>query len=208
MIARPGIGVQRVVTEVLVQRAMEIARPGAGENADLGAGSPAVLGRVAGRQNLHFRCRIHVRRAQAGAVRSSARSGSAVVSDQVFRIPRSVEIGRALAEIEAQSRQIAAAGAGDQAPPDPPDCGRSAPARRSAPGSPPSVPTRIRSAAVERVPITSTVSLADPTVKIGIQAQVGTGIQFVVRAFKSLEARRRYAEAVQAGRDVRDGIEA
>src|SRR5262249_42271302 len=106
-IARPGVGVERGVAQVFVHGPVKLARGGVRGDADLRAGAAAELGSVVRRKNLHFLRGVDVGRADAGAVGASARTGSAVKGDQVFRIARAIEVGGTLRKIEVQGGESA-----------------------------------------------------------------------------------------------------
>ena len=97
MVAGPGVGVERVVADIFVCRAVELLPAGARQDADLRAGSASVFGSVGGGEDLDFLGGIDVGRAEAGAVGTGARRRRAVVRDQIFGVARAVEVGRALA---------------------------------------------------------------------------------------------------------------
>ncbi len=91
---------------------MKILAARFGENADLRAGGASEFRRIGSSQNLHFLSRIDIRGAEACAVRACARGGRAVIGDEVLRVARAVEVGRALREVEVQTRGVAGPGAG------------------------------------------------------------------------------------------------
>src|SRR5260370_30236678 len=69
-IALPGVGIERVVAEVLKDAAVEVARAALGDQANQTARGAAILCRITGSQNLHLRGGIHIGHARTGAVRA------------------------------------------------------------------------------------------------------------------------------------------
>src|SRR5260370_21026585 len=110
MIAPPGVRIESVVTDVFVWVAVELLRAGARQDADLCAGSASVFGRVGSGEDLNFLGGVDVGRAQAGAIGARARRRRAVIRNQVLRVARAVEVGRALAELERETGGVAGAG--------------------------------------------------------------------------------------------------
>src|SRR5260370_29651705 len=106
-IALPGVGVEDGIARVLVGGAMKVLPARFGDDANLSAGGPAVLGGVIGGQDLNFLSGIHVCGAEAGSIRASANSGSTIISNQTFRRARSIDIRGALAATAVKVRKSA-----------------------------------------------------------------------------------------------------
>ena len=114
VVARPGVGVECIVTNVIVSRAVELAAAAPGQNANLAARRAAEFHRVGSGENLDFRGRVHIGRADAGTVGAGTHRGSAVISDQALRRARSVDVAGALAHTERVAGQVSAACARNQ----------------------------------------------------------------------------------------------
>ena len=204
-IALPGICIQDGIADVFVSGAVELLPAAFGDDADLAAGSAAVFRGVIGSENLDFLRRVHVGRAQTGAVGARARSRSAIIGNQVLGIARPVDVRWSLAEGEAEVRKRAATSSGNQVGHE----------------------DRVASVDFKRVNLLP----GDQLLHAGrfrlqrdnarhhlhrlrgraqrqrrIQAQMSARVKLVVCGFILLKTRGLRAHGVQAGRNVRDGI--
>jgi len=80
-VARPGVGVERGIAEIFVNRAVKLAAAGFRGDANLRAGAAAILGSVVGGENLDFLCGVHIGSADAGAVGARKGAGSTIEGD-------------------------------------------------------------------------------------------------------------------------------
>ncbi len=108
-VARPGVGVERIIPQVFVCGAMEVLRAGLSNDANLRPGRAAILGGVVPGQDLYLLRGIHVRGAQTRSVGARASSRGTVVGDQILRVARAIEIRGTLAESERQARRCSTA---------------------------------------------------------------------------------------------------
>src|SRR5260370_6202888 len=102
-VARPSVGVKRVIPEVFVSGAVEVLRAGLSDDANLRPGRAAILRGVVRGQDLYLLCGVNVRSPQASAVGARAGSLSTVVGNQILRVARAVKISRTLTESERQA---------------------------------------------------------------------------------------------------------
>src|SRR5258706_15894669 len=114
MVSSPGVCVENGVANVVVSVAVELLRSTLGSDTDLSARGPAVFRRVVGGEDLDFLGRVHVGRAQTGAVGASAHRGSAVKGNQALRRAGAIDVAGTLAEAERQAGQVAATSSGHQ----------------------------------------------------------------------------------------------
>src|SRR6267378_3852011 len=113
-IALPRVCIQGCIPDVFIGGAVELLRAALGDDANLAAGGPAVFSGVVGGEDLDFLRGVHIRSANAGAVRTRANGGSAVIRDQTLWSARAVDVRWALRGIEVKIRERAAASAGHQ----------------------------------------------------------------------------------------------
>src|SRR5882762_6657851 len=113
-IALPRVCIKGCIPDVFIGGAVELLRAALGDDANLATGGPAVFSGVVGGEDLDFLRGVHIRSANAGAVRTRANGGSAVIRDQTLWSARAVDVRWALSEIEVKIRERAAASAGHQ----------------------------------------------------------------------------------------------
>ena len=76
-------------------------------HADLTAGGPAILGRIAGGEHLYLRCGVHVSDTDAGSIGTCAHHGCTVQRDQAFLAARTADIEWIIqAEAEVCHRRV------------------------------------------------------------------------------------------------------
>jgi hypothetical protein len=91
VVARPGVGIEGGVPEVLADAPVEGPRPALGDEADLAGGGAAVLGRVVGGEDLHLLHGVHVLGAQHRAGRAGAGGDGAVHHHDVLVVAAPVD---------------------------------------------------------------------------------------------------------------------
>src|SRR5882762_668719 len=113
-IALPRVCIEDCIPDVFVGGAVELLRAALGDDTNLATGGPAVFSGVVGSEDLDLLRGVHIRGANAGAVRTRANGGSPVIGVQTLGSACAVDVRWALGEIEVEIRERPAASAGHQ----------------------------------------------------------------------------------------------